>query len=51
MNNEIKFFNVFFQQLLVLDPYKRISAKNAMQHAYFSNTEKVSYVALPLDTP
>lgn len=36
---------------MVLDPYKRISAKNAMLHQYFRNVEQVQHVALPLDTP
>lgn len=34
-----------------MDPHRRISAKDAMQHPYFNNLEKVSFVALPLDTP
>lgn len=37
------------QKIVVLDPYKRISAKNAMQHPIFSNIEPVTYVSLPID--
>lgn len=36
---------------MVLDPFRRISAKNAMQHSYFKNVEIVSFVSLPLDSP
>lgn len=36
-----------FAQIMILDPYKRISAKNAMQHPFFSNVETVSHVPLP----
>lgn len=38
-----------FKKIMVLDPYKRISAKDAMQHSYFQNIEPVSNVRLPLD--
>lgn len=36
-----------FKKIMVLDPYKRISAKSAMQHPYFHHIELVS--SLPLD--
>lgn len=39
-----------FVQIMVLDPYKRISAKNAMQHPFFCNVETVSHVPLPVDS-
>lgn len=39
-----------FQQIMILDPYKRISAKNAMRHSFFQNIEPVAHVSLPLDS-
>lgn len=44
-----KDFLDLFKQIMVLDPHKRISAKNAMQHIFFRNIEPVSRVSLPLD--
>lgn len=38
-----------FKKIMVLDPYKRISAKIAMQHPYFHNIEPVTSVNLPSD--
>lgn len=37
-------------KIMVLDPYSRISAKNAMQHSFFHNIEPLSNVKLPLDS-
>lgn len=38
-----------FKKIMVLDPYKRISAKSAMQHPYFNHVEPVTSVNLPSD--
>lgn len=38
-----------FKKIMVLDPYKRISAKSAMQHPYFHHIEPITSVNLPLD--
>lgn len=38
-------------KLLVFDPSKRISAKNAMLHPYFDDVELVRSVQLPMNTP
>jgi len=35
--------------MLCYDPNLRISAKNALQHAYFHNVQHVNHVALPVD--
>lgn len=40
-----------FKKLMVYDPSKRISAKNAMLHPYFDDVELVSNVSLPIDSP
>lgn len=40
-----------FQLMMAYDPNKRISAKQAMQHKYFKNMERVSPVALPIVHP
>lgn len=42
-----KDFLDLFQQIMVLDPGKRLSAKNATQHAFFENMEPVTKVILP----
>lgn len=46
-----QFVSVYVQKIMVLDPHRRISAKNAMLHPYFDNIEIVKSVQLPLDTP
>jgi len=35
--------------MLCYDPNLRISAKDALQHAYFRNVQHVDHVALPVD--
>lgn len=35
--------------MLCYDPNLRVSAKNALQHAYFQNVQHVNQVALPVD--
>lgn len=44
-----KDFLHLFKQIMVLDPGKRISAKNAMRHPFFHHIEPVAHVSLPLD--
>ncbi|XP_055306681.1 cyclin-dependent kinase 2 isoform X2 [Sitodiplosis mosellana] len=44
-----KDFLDLFRHIMVLDPGRRISAKNATQHSFFRNIEPVTYVSLPLD--
>lgn len=40
-----------FKKLMLYDPSKRISAKNAMNHQYFDDLEPPTAVNLPVDTP
>lgn len=45
---DIDFIDLF-RQIMVLDPGKRISAKNAIQHNFFLQIEPITHVPLPLD--
>lgn len=36
-----------FMQIMSLDPFKRVSAKNAMDHEFFKKVEPVTHVVLP----
>lgn len=44
-----KHLHDLFKKIMVLDPYKRISAKSAMHHPYFHHFERVTSVNLPVD--
>lgn len=40
------FFDLFMK-IMSLDPFKRVSAKNAMDHIFFKNIEPILQVSLP----
>lgn len=40
-----------FRKLMIYDPSKRLSAKNAMLHPYFDDVKLVESVQLPIDSP
>ena len=40
-------YNFIFYRMLVFDPSKRISAKQAIQHPYFDDLDKMELPAKP----
>ncbi|XP_037948423.1 cyclin-dependent kinase 2-like [Teleopsis dalmanni] len=40
-----------FKQMVIYDPTRRITAKNALKHPYFENVEPVTEVDLPTEYP
>lgn len=45
------FISNYLQSMMLYNPNCRISARNAMQNAYFNKVEPVLQVALPQETP